>query len=282
MRGHAVVAPQFWTGKTGKFLRQHPDAQRLAFYLITCPSSNMIGLYYLPLPTLCHELGMTLQGASKALQRVFEGEFAAYDEASETVFVYEMAKFQIGDELNAKDNRVKAVEKLAESYRKSCYFNDFLDRYKDIFNLGLEPNGTPHKQAPSKPLRSQEQEQEQEQEKESTSLASEENGQKQDPYPELFGSFWQIYPARNGRRVGKDKAFAIWQTIPAGERESLLSAAANYSKSLTVPAKDGFTPAPRDAERFLKANWWKDWIDSAQEPTAVPSSYKPLTPPSKD
>ncbi len=38
MRDYAVVSPRFWTGDTGRFLRQHPDAQRLALYLMTCPS----------------------------------------------------------------------------------------------------------------------------------------------------------------------------------------------------------------------------------------------------
>lgn len=68
MRSSATVSPQFWTGVTGRSLRQHPDAHRLALYLVTCPNSTMIGLYYLPLPTSCHELGMTPEGASEALR----------------------------------------------------------------------------------------------------------------------------------------------------------------------------------------------------------------------
>lgn len=102
---------------------------------------------------------------------------------------------------------------------------------------------------------------------------------KQDPFPELFTAFWKLYPMRNGHRVGKSKAFALWQEIPAADREKLLPAVTNYAKSLTIPAKDGFTPAPRDAERFLKADWWRDWIDAADPtPTQATSAYKPLKP----
>jgi hypothetical protein len=68
-RDFAIVKSSFWTGETGRKLRAAGgDAQRVAMYLITCGSSNMIGLYYLPLPVMCHEIGITLQGASKALR----------------------------------------------------------------------------------------------------------------------------------------------------------------------------------------------------------------------
>ena len=73
MREYAKVAPAFWTGETGRHLRGDANAQRVAFYLMTCPSANMIGLYYLPLPVLAHEIGISLQGIfegpSKALRR---------------------------------------------------------------------------------------------------------------------------------------------------------------------------------------------------------------------
>jgi hypothetical protein len=50
MRDYAKVAPTFWNGETGKKIRElGRDAQVVALYLITCPSSNWIGLYYLPL-----------------------------------------------------------------------------------------------------------------------------------------------------------------------------------------------------------------------------------------
>lgn len=164
MRNHAVIIPQFWTGETGRFLRQWPDAQRLALYLMTCPSANMIGLYYIPIPTICHELGITDAEAREALARVYEGGFASYDEGSETVFVYEMARYQIGDEIKRGDNRIKGIEKQLESYRKSKYFNEFLKRYGSRFRLQISDcSRSPFEGASSKPLRSQEQEQEQEQ-----------------------------------------------------------------------------------------------------------------------
>jgi hypothetical protein len=121
----------------------------------------MIGLYYLALPTLCHEVGITEKGALKALARCSEGVFGYYDRGSEGVFVPEMAHYQIGPTLKPKDNRHKAVLKLLEQMRKSPFIKEFMARYQVPFQL---PDLSPL-QAPCKPLRSQDQDQVQEQEK---------------------------------------------------------------------------------------------------------------------
>ncbi len=62
MRDYSKISPQFWTGRTGRLLREAgPDVQHLAIYLISCPASNLIGLYYLPLVTMSHETGLPLE-----------------------------------------------------------------------------------------------------------------------------------------------------------------------------------------------------------------------------
>lgn len=165
MRDYASVAPQFWTGKTGKKLREAgADAQRVALYLITCPSANALGLYYLPLPTLCHEVGISEEGASEALRRLFLAHFSHYDTSSEYVWVPEMARFQIGESLSAGDKRVKWIIKELMSLSKSPFFNEFLEKYRDLFKLQSVEKISRPIEGPSMPHRSQEQEQEQEQE----------------------------------------------------------------------------------------------------------------------
>jgi hypothetical protein len=77
-----------------------------------------------------------------------------------------MAHHQVGDRLSVKDNRHKAVVKLLEQYRKVIFFNDFLDRYRDDFQLHDVPPSKALRspfEAPSKPLRSQDQDQDQDQ-----------------------------------------------------------------------------------------------------------------------
>jgi hypothetical protein len=170
MRDYARVAPQFWTGTTGKVLREAGrEVQVVALYLITCPSANMIGLYYLPLPTLCHEVGIPLQGARKALRRASEGGFAYYDEAAEHIWVPEMARFQLGEQLKPGDNRIQAVIRELLAAKSSRFAQEFYDKYRERFHLPdlpkLKPLRSPW-EGPSEPLRSQEQEQEHEQKQE--------------------------------------------------------------------------------------------------------------------
>lgn len=136
MRDYSKISPRFWTGQTGKKLRESgPDAQRVAFYLVTCPSANMIGLYYLPLPTLMHEVGISEKGALEALRRIADAGFASFEGVFEHVFVPEMAAHQIGEPLDIKDNRVKGVIREWLTMRKSPFFMDFHRRYAESFHL---------------------------------------------------------------------------------------------------------------------------------------------------
>ncbi len=58
MREYGKVAPSFWTGKTGKLIRDLGyEARIVATHLLTGPQTNWIGLYYLSLPSLAHETG---------------------------------------------------------------------------------------------------------------------------------------------------------------------------------------------------------------------------------
>jgi len=167
LRDYGIVSWQFWTGSTGKQLRTlGRDEQVVAIYLMTCPSSNMIGMYYLPIVTMAHETGITPEGASKALRRVCATGFACYDEASEYVYVPEMARWQISEELKPSDKQVKGILNEVKRNAKCPYVKDFWHKYADAFCLGEPPKEAAPTQpipsppeAPSEPLRSQDQEQ---------------------------------------------------------------------------------------------------------------------------
>src|SRR3954470_15258185 len=113
MRDYAIVAPRFWNGPTGRKIKgAGRDAQVLALYLFTGPSATMMGLYYLPLPTLCHEAGFTPEEARVTLAVLAAEEFAFYDEEAELVWVPEAAAHQIGETLKPGDKRRDGVEKV--------------------------------------------------------------------------------------------------------------------------------------------------------------------------
>lgn len=163
MRDYAKVVPKFWTGQTCKELRARgSEGPLVALYLMSSPMSNMLGLFCQPMLYMAHETGLGLEGARKGLRECVESGFCKYDEASETVFVIEMASYQIATELKASDNRCAGIQKEYESLPDNPFLSDFFDRYQHAFHL---KNRRACKGA-SKALPSQEQEQEQEQEEE--------------------------------------------------------------------------------------------------------------------
>ncbi|KAF0844347.1 hypothetical protein FNL37_1791 [Methylovorus glucosotrophus] len=161
MRDYSKVSPQFWIGATGKKLRSKGvECQLVALYLMTCTHANMLGMYYLPKIYIAHECGLSIEGASKGLQGAIEAGFCSYDDASEVVWVHEMATYQIGEQLTEKDLRVKGVQNEYNAQPESPYLKPFFEKYQSKF-LMSECRDV---EAPSKALVSQEQEQEQEQE----------------------------------------------------------------------------------------------------------------------
>ena len=76
----------------------------------------------------------------------------------------------------------------------------------------------------------------------------------------LFETFWSHYPARNRRKVGKTQCKVLVDQLSDSDQELLVSAAKHYAIACR-PRADEFVPAPRDPIRFLKQDWWRDWVD---------------------
>lgn len=162
MRDYAKVTPQFWLGGTGKALRGDREAQLVALYLMTSPHATMIGVFHCPVMYIAHETGLSIEGASKGLQRVIEEGFCTFDHDRELVWVHEMARFQISDELKPKDNQVQSVRRAFLQIPECQIRRGFHARYKAAFHLpdieesGADDQGamkglaTPF-EAPSKP-----------------------------------------------------------------------------------------------------------------------------------
>lgn len=157
MRDYGTVSPQFWVRGTGKQLRGDAGAQVVALYLMTSPHANMIGIYYCPVDYIAKETGLSIEGASKALQRLASLDFCTYEQESELVFVHRLATYQIGEELSPSDKRVKGViNELAKVPQGACW-QAFRARYAVQYHLpipGDKPLPSPSKgatEAPSKP-----------------------------------------------------------------------------------------------------------------------------------
>lgn len=250
MRDYAKIVPTFWTGKTGKALRARgSEALIVGMYLLSSPHSNMLGLYYQPILYLAHETGLGLEGAKKGLQGAIEAGFCAFDEASEMVWVYEMAGYQIASELKASDNRCAGIQKDYDALQDNPFLGDFFDKYQGAFHLTSRRDSGEEVEAPSiappKPLRSQEQEQEQEQEKD-TPIAP--RG------ADLFAEFWSAYP----KKIGKDAAAkAFGRRKPGRELLQNMLDAIDAQKLSDQWRRDGGQYIPNPAT-WLNQGRWQD------------------------
>ena len=69
-----------------------------------------------------------------------------------------------------------------------------------------------------------------------------------------FEDFWKAYPARNGKKCGKQNAKEKFSKLSSEDQQLAISAAKNYASSGQMA---------KDAERFLNKNYWMDWITAA-------------------
>jgi len=138
---------------------------------MTGPHATMIGIFHCPLIYIAHETGLGEKGASKGLQGLIDGGFCDYDYPSETVFVYRMAAYQVGERLSPKDKRIKGIEKALLKSPNALFSKRFVEIYGGPYQLSITPDDLSPIEAPSKPHRSQEQEQEQEQEHSDTGVS---------------------------------------------------------------------------------------------------------------
>lgn len=134
----AQVAPTFWTRGSGRKLRGKPLAQLLALYLMTSPLSNVIGLYYLPLVSICADTGLTEEQVRATFPQIVE--IARYDFDQEVVWLPECARYQIGPTLKPNDKRRGGIEREYETMAYSSFAREFIERYGDKY--GLPPSQT--------------------------------------------------------------------------------------------------------------------------------------------
>ena len=146
------MSPRFWLARsaTGAAIRRSgPYATLVALYLVTNPRATMLGLYDLPVHSLHHDTGLSEEEARTALEAVCATGFAEYCAEEETVWIPEMARFQIGLELKPKDTRRVRVASELKHFEGSRFYPKFLERYGRVYGLAkgsttaTEPPDTP-------------------------------------------------------------------------------------------------------------------------------------------
>jgi len=86
-------------------------------------------------------------------------------------------------------------------------------------------------------------------------------------YITVFETFWETYPLRRGKKVGRKKSFEMFQRIPLQDLERVVRNAKNYGINNSLP---------KDPERFLKDDFWQDWDEPAKKTDPYAMNYKEL------
>lgn len=169
MRKYASIPPRVWQADL-KAVRGDLEAIAVHYHLTTSGHANMLGLYYLPVAYIAHEIGCSQEGASKGLLTLIDANICSYDFEREIVWVHDMAADQIAPQLSPKDKRVKGIADQLSMLPICKITLGFYSKYRLPFHLYEERNLEDFElalgenpEAPSEPLRSKEQEQEKEQ-----------------------------------------------------------------------------------------------------------------------
>jgi hypothetical protein len=149
VRTYSVFTPQRWIGTTGKRLRRgikdrrpgdpereaYKDAQIIADVLLNNPNGNQYGLYYITVSTMADLTGLLADEIGRALVILEREEFAFYDDATEFVWVKEMARVQMFLPLKAGDRQVKSTNTWYRQVPRNPFLGQFFDRYAEDLRL---------------------------------------------------------------------------------------------------------------------------------------------------
>jgi len=226
MRKFASVPPRVWQADL-KTVRGDIEAIAVHYHLTTSGHANMLGLYYVPVAYIAHEMGVSPEGASKGLLSLVQAGICDYDFDRDLVWVREMAADQVAPQLSPKDKRVKGIaEQLAmlpicpttlgfyRKYRLPFHLHE--ERCLEDFEMAVTDFG----QAPSMPLRSKEKEKDKDKDLGEGKGPSGLGGAKSSNTPSSRETMFTAFPIPSSPTEGRD--FLAQRHVPKAQMDECL------------------------------------------------------------
>ena len=255
----------FWTDPEIKAQSRH--IQHLYLYYITGPNAHYCGVYNLTHEEAAKAVKLTVVAYIKEMKVLMDLDRVRYDEATETIFITRMMKSQLKNDYPSPSQLGGALNQLDTLHNSKLILDFFeynkhlkghykekhidLENRMDYMKEKVSNNSTAEMPLLEKTIKK-------------TGMPT---AEKEKIFEEQF---WTNYPQRDGVKAGKKiaKDFFI-ETIKDDDIPLTLKAIVNYSNSKTVI--DNYA---KDAIRFLKNEFWKDWVDVK----IIDESNEPLAP----
>lgn len=141
MSSYGILSENYWTGDTGRALRERGgrDAQLLGVYLLSNSATNMLGLYRVKLRDIEEEIQIYEVFLREAFRVLSEESFAFYDPATSFCWVKEMARFRMNlkgtENLQRDDNRVRGANRLYAEMPANPFLGPFYERYSTQLHI---------------------------------------------------------------------------------------------------------------------------------------------------
>lgn len=107
------VESKFWQDEKMRDISS--DARHLMLYLLTSPHRNILGLYFLPTPYACFDLGWDEERVSKGLKELLRKGCIKYDKDNFVVFIVNFLVHNPLDNQNQVKGAINRLEQLPET-----------------------------------------------------------------------------------------------------------------------------------------------------------------------
>jgi len=108
------VESQFWHDE--KVRQLSIESRYLMLYLLTSPHRNLVGIYYLPIPYACFDLGWDEKQFQKSLKELIEKGIVSYDEETNMVLVKNYLKHNPLENQNQVKGAIQRLNELPKTF----------------------------------------------------------------------------------------------------------------------------------------------------------------------
>jgi hypothetical protein len=137
MKSFSKLYSDFWINyDNSAVLGTGVDGQLMAVYLQSNTHQNMLGAYYLPLLYISSDLKLSVKKVHAALKKLCKMNYCKYDDKTQHVWVCNLVSEQVGEEVDIKDNRIKALQAIWTSLPSKLEFlEEIYNKYHNAFHL---------------------------------------------------------------------------------------------------------------------------------------------------